>query len=175
VAEIILRGTHMYMFLFCCLRFLRRGAGMIGISDLLVVVLIADAAQNGMSSDYKSVAMGRCANGPSNTKDLLDSKSVVHDSLILALFLGRRFLRLCLSLSLSRGMQTSSETSEVGDFCLSFSQRQAESGRLCAHRGALTGTAPLGIFFGTQLAKWGAMVEPGRDAAHDRVGRSHKG
>jgi hypothetical protein len=56
--------------------------------------------------------------------------------------------------------QTSSETSEVGDLCLSFSQRQAESGRLCAHRGALTGTAPLGIFFGTQLAKWGAMVQP---------------
>jgi hypothetical protein len=71
--------------------------------------------------------------------------------------------------------QTSSETSEVGDLCLSFYQRQAESGRLFAHRGDLTGTAPLGIFFGTQIAKWGAMFEPVIDDARDLVGRSHNG
>ena len=36
----------------------RRGAGTIGISDLLVIVLIADAAQNAMASEYKSITEG---------------------------------------------------------------------------------------------------------------------
>jgi uncharacterized membrane protein YcaP (DUF421 family) len=56
--EIILRGTAVYLFLFLILRFLRRGAGALGITDLLVVVLIADAAQNAMSNDYKSIPDG---------------------------------------------------------------------------------------------------------------------
>jgi uncharacterized membrane protein YcaP (DUF421 family) len=56
--EIILRGTIVYFFIFIIFRFLRRGAGAIGISDLLVVVLIADAAQNAMSADYNSVGDG---------------------------------------------------------------------------------------------------------------------
>jgi uncharacterized membrane protein YcaP (DUF421 family) len=56
--EIIVRGTVVYFFLYIILRFLRRGAGAIGISDLLVVVLIADAAQNAMSADYTSVGDG---------------------------------------------------------------------------------------------------------------------
>jgi len=56
--EIILRGTIVYFFIFIIFRFLRRGAGAIGISDLLVVVLIADAAQNAMSADYTSVGDG---------------------------------------------------------------------------------------------------------------------
>lgn len=58
VPEIILRGTIIYLFLFIIFRVLRRGAGAIGISDLLVVVLIADAAQNAMSAEYKSVTEG---------------------------------------------------------------------------------------------------------------------
>ena len=58
VAEIFLRGTVVYLFLFFILRMLRRQAGAIGISDLLLVVLIADAAQNAMSSDYKSITEG---------------------------------------------------------------------------------------------------------------------
>jgi uncharacterized membrane protein YcaP (DUF421 family) len=58
VAEIFLRGTIVYLFLFFILRLLRREAGAIGISDLLLVVLIADAAQNAMSSDYRSVTDG---------------------------------------------------------------------------------------------------------------------
>ena len=49
--EIILRGSIVYLFLFLVLRFVRRGAGAIGISDLLVVVLIADAGQNAMGSE----------------------------------------------------------------------------------------------------------------------------
>src|SRR5215210_1906184 len=57
-AEIVLRGTFVYLLLFFVLRVLRREAGALGISDLLVVVLIADAAQNAMSSEYKSVTEG---------------------------------------------------------------------------------------------------------------------
>jgi uncharacterized membrane protein YcaP (DUF421 family) len=58
IGEIVLRGTIVYLFLFVLLRILRRGAGAIGISDLLVVVLIADAAQNAMASEYKSITEG---------------------------------------------------------------------------------------------------------------------
>jgi len=58
IPEIILRGTLVYLFLFIVLRFLRRSAGAIGISDLLVVVVIADAAQNAMGSKYESVTEG---------------------------------------------------------------------------------------------------------------------
>ena len=58
IGEIVLRGTIVYLFLFVLLRILRRSAGAIGISDLLVVVLIADAAQNAMASEYKSITEG---------------------------------------------------------------------------------------------------------------------
>ncbi len=58
LAEVVLRGTFVYLLLFFVLRVLRRQAGALGISDLLVVVLIADAAQNAMSSEYKSVTEG---------------------------------------------------------------------------------------------------------------------
>ena len=58
VAEIVVRGTIVYLLLFFMMRVLRREAGALGISDLLVVVLIADAAQNAMSSDYKSITEG---------------------------------------------------------------------------------------------------------------------
>lgn len=56
--EIFLRGTAVYFLLLLLLRVFPRQAGSIGISDLLVVVLIADAAQNAMSSDYKSITEG---------------------------------------------------------------------------------------------------------------------
>lgn len=59
VPEIILRGTITYIMLFLILRFLlKRQSGVIGIADLLVVVLIADAAQNAMASEYKSITEG---------------------------------------------------------------------------------------------------------------------
>ena len=58
VAEIVLRGSLVYLFLFTVMRVLRREAGSIGISDLLVVVLVADAAQNAMASEYKSITEG---------------------------------------------------------------------------------------------------------------------
>jgi uncharacterized membrane protein YcaP (DUF421 family) len=58
VGEIFLRGTIVYLFLFLVFRVLRREAGELGISDLLVVVLISDAAQNAMANEYKTVTEG---------------------------------------------------------------------------------------------------------------------
>jgi len=47
--EMVLRGTLMYWFLFVVFRFiLRRDVGSLGISDFLFVVILGDAAQNGM-------------------------------------------------------------------------------------------------------------------------------
>jgi len=43
--ELIVRGTLMYWFLFLIFRFvLRRDAGAVGIADMLLVVLVADAS-----------------------------------------------------------------------------------------------------------------------------------
>ena len=59
ILEIIMRGTLTYLALFSLMRFvLKREAGVIGLADLLVVVLIADAAQNAMASEYKSITEG---------------------------------------------------------------------------------------------------------------------
>jgi uncharacterized membrane protein YcaP (DUF421 family) len=58
LGEIFLRGTIVYLFILLVLRILRREAGALSISDLLVVVLIADAAQNAMASEYKSITEG---------------------------------------------------------------------------------------------------------------------
>jgi len=55
--ELIARGSAIYLFLFLLFRFvLRRDAGSVGLADILVIVLIADAAQNGMAGEYKSVS-----------------------------------------------------------------------------------------------------------------------
>jgi uncharacterized membrane protein YcaP (DUF421 family) len=57
--EIFVRGSLIYLGLFLLLRVvLRRESGTLGIADLLLVVLIADAAQNGMADDYRSVSDG---------------------------------------------------------------------------------------------------------------------
>ncbi len=59
LGEVILRGTLMYLALFAILRFVaRRQAGQFGPADLLVIVMIADAAQNGLGKDYQSVTEG---------------------------------------------------------------------------------------------------------------------
>ena len=58
-AELILRGTAMYWFLFLLFRFvLRRDVGAIGVADVLLLVLIADASQNAMAGGYESVTDG---------------------------------------------------------------------------------------------------------------------
>ncbi len=57
--EIIVRGSLTYLSLFVLLRLvLKRESGTMGITDMLLVVLIADAAQNGMADDYHSVTAG---------------------------------------------------------------------------------------------------------------------
>jgi uncharacterized membrane protein YcaP (DUF421 family) len=58
LAEVILRGTVIYLLLFFLMRFMRREAGQIGIADVLIVVVIADAAQNGMAGPYNSISEG---------------------------------------------------------------------------------------------------------------------
>ena len=55
VPEVMIRGTLMYLGMFALLRIFRRQAGAVGIADLLVVVVIADAAQNGMAGDSRSI------------------------------------------------------------------------------------------------------------------------
>jgi uncharacterized membrane protein YcaP (DUF421 family) len=57
--ELFLRGTLVYLSLFMILRFLpNRQIGAIGITDLLVVILFANAAQNAMSSSYSALTDG---------------------------------------------------------------------------------------------------------------------
>ena len=57
--ELIVRGTAMYWFLFLLFRVvIRRRVGAVGISDVLLLVIIADASQNAMSGDYQSISDG---------------------------------------------------------------------------------------------------------------------
>ena len=54
--ELIIRGSAMYLFLFAVFRVIvRRRVGAVGMADILVLVIIADAAQNGMSGEYRSI------------------------------------------------------------------------------------------------------------------------
>jgi uncharacterized membrane protein YcaP (DUF421 family) len=55
-AELIVRGSAMYFFLWLLFRVvIKRRVGAIGMADLLVLVIIADAAQNGMAGEYTSI------------------------------------------------------------------------------------------------------------------------
>lgn len=56
--ELFIRGSVVYLLIFVLMRALRREPGTVGIADLLMVVLIADASQNAMSSEYHSVLDG---------------------------------------------------------------------------------------------------------------------
>lgn len=57
--ELIARGTLTYWFLFAIFRFvLRRDVGSVGIADVLLLVIIADASQNAMSGGYESLSDG---------------------------------------------------------------------------------------------------------------------
>lgn len=59
ILEIILRGSLMYLSLVLLMRFvLRREPGKIGLADMLLVVILADASQNGMAGGYKSWTEG---------------------------------------------------------------------------------------------------------------------
>ena len=57
--ELIVRGSVTYWFIIVLFRvLLRRRVGAVGIADILLLVLIADAAQNAMSGEYKSITDG---------------------------------------------------------------------------------------------------------------------
>jgi uncharacterized membrane protein YcaP (DUF421 family) len=56
--ELVIRGSMMYLLILAGFRIFRRDAGSLSVSDLLVVVLIADAAQNGMAGEYRSLTEG---------------------------------------------------------------------------------------------------------------------
>jgi uncharacterized membrane protein YcaP (DUF421 family) len=58
VLELVVRGSVMYLALFALLRLLKRQSGTLGLTDLLVVVLVADAAQQGMAHEYRSITEG---------------------------------------------------------------------------------------------------------------------
>ncbi len=55
--ELVIRGTLIYWFVFLIFRFvLRRDTASAGISDILFVVLVADASQNGMIGEGTTVS-----------------------------------------------------------------------------------------------------------------------
>jgi uncharacterized membrane protein YcaP (DUF421 family) len=58
--ETFLRGTMIYLALFAMLRFMVKRGGVAGasVTDLLVLVIIADAAQNAMAANYTSITDG---------------------------------------------------------------------------------------------------------------------
>lgn len=59
VWEIVVRGSLVYLALFALFRFVvRRDIGAVGIADILVLVLVADAAQNAMAGGYETVGEG---------------------------------------------------------------------------------------------------------------------
>jgi uncharacterized membrane protein YcaP (DUF421 family) len=59
LVEIVIRGTFLYLALLAMLRLMpRRELGSVGVTDLLVLVLLADAAQNAMAGDYDSITEG---------------------------------------------------------------------------------------------------------------------
>ncbi len=57
--EVFVRGSVMYLLLFALLRIVtRRRLGSLAPSDILVLVLLSDAAQNGMAGQYNSIPDG---------------------------------------------------------------------------------------------------------------------
>ncbi|HWE36992.1 MAG TPA: YetF domain-containing protein [Isosphaeraceae bacterium] len=59
LAEVVVRGSLVYLALIVMMRLARKRAmGTVGMADLLMIVLIADAAQNAMAAGYRSVTDG---------------------------------------------------------------------------------------------------------------------
>jgi uncharacterized membrane protein YcaP (DUF421 family) len=60
VLEILVRGSVTYLAIFILLRIIlkRQSGGNIGMTDVLVIVMLADASQNGMAGNYNSIADG---------------------------------------------------------------------------------------------------------------------
>ncbi|MBI1890080.1 MAG: DUF421 domain-containing protein [Burkholderiales bacterium] len=59
LAEIVVRGSVFYWFLFFLFRFIvRRDVGSVGIADILIIVIVADASQNALAGEYRSITDG---------------------------------------------------------------------------------------------------------------------
>ena len=59
IFETVVRGIVMYLTIFVMMKLVLRGRNSgVAVSDLLVFVLIADAAQNAMAADYHSITNG---------------------------------------------------------------------------------------------------------------------
>lgn len=59
VLEIVIRGSVMYLLIFIFMRvILKRQTGSMGVTDLLLITLLADASQNGMADEYRSLTEG---------------------------------------------------------------------------------------------------------------------
>lgn len=57
--ELVVRGSAIYWFLFLLFRLLlRRDVGSVGMADILLLVVVADAAQNAMAGQYSSITDG---------------------------------------------------------------------------------------------------------------------
>ena len=57
--EMVIRGTITYLALLIMLRMVnKRQSGNFGLSDMLLIVILADAAQNAMAGEYKSITDG---------------------------------------------------------------------------------------------------------------------
>ena len=57
--ELVIRGTAVYWFLVLVFRFVcRRDVGSVGMADILLLVIIADAAQNAMAGEYRTITDG---------------------------------------------------------------------------------------------------------------------
>jgi uncharacterized membrane protein YcaP (DUF421 family) len=59
ILEMVLRGTLVYLALLVIMRFVAgRQTGAIGLPDILVIVVVADVAQNAFARQYESVTEG---------------------------------------------------------------------------------------------------------------------
>lgn len=59
VMELVIRGSAIYWFLFLVFRFVvRRDIGSVGIADILILVIVADASQNAMAGEYNTISEG---------------------------------------------------------------------------------------------------------------------
>lgn len=59
LGELVVRASVMYLFLYALFRVvIKRRVGAIGMADLLVLVIVADAAQNAMAGEYRSITDG---------------------------------------------------------------------------------------------------------------------
>lgn len=57
--ELVVRGSAVYWFLFLVFRFvMRRDIGAVGLADVLLIVLVADASQNAMAGSHTSIVDG---------------------------------------------------------------------------------------------------------------------